>query len=139
MATGLRRVAVLQCNNLLGATSQCRLLSTSVAVFQAEPVRDTAGSIPQFPFKRPKEAQPPKEYAELLRKCPISKAKLFDNSDIWLVTKLKDVQAALKHDGLSKVRTNPYFPELQAGAKGAIEGREATYVDMDPPHHTKFR
>lgn len=55
------------------------------------------------------------EYAELLRKCPISKAKLFDNSDIWLITKLKDVQAALTHDGLSKGRTNPHFPELQAG------------------------
>lgn len=50
-----------------------------------------------------------------MRKCPISKAKLFDNKDIWLITKLKDVQTVLKHDGLSKVRSNPNFPELSEG------------------------
>jgi nitric oxide reductase len=114
-------------------------LTTSVVAFQAEPARDAAQAAPHFPFRRPKEAVPPKEYGELLRKCPISKGKLFDNKDIWLVTKLKDVQTVLKHDGLSKVRTNPNFPELSEGAKAAIEGREATYVDMDPPQHTKFR
>jgi nitric oxide reductase len=113
-------------------------LTTSVIAYQADPARD-ATQAPHFPFSRPKEAIPPKEYGELLRKCPISKAKLFNNNDIWLITKLKDVQTVLKHDGLSKVRTNPHFPELSAGAKAAIEGREATYVDMDPPQHTKFR
>lgn len=38
-----------------------------------------------------------------------------------------------------QVRTHPGFPELSAGAKEAISGREATFVDMDPPEHTKFR
>jgi nitric oxide reductase len=40
---------------------------------------------------------------------------------------------------LLQVRTHPGFPELSPGAKAAIEGREATFVDMDPPEHTKFR
>ncbi|KIY99192.1 Cytochrome P450 55A2 [Monoraphidium neglectum] len=39
----------------------------------------------------------------------------------------------------SKVRTHPGFPELSQGAKAAIEGREPTFVDMDPPEHTRFR
>ena len=37
------------------------------------------------------------------------------------------------------MRTHPGFPELAPGAKAAIEGREATFVDMDPPEHTRFR
>lgn len=69
----------------------------------------------------------------------MSKAKLFDGSDIWLITKLKDVQEALQDNRFSKVRTHPGFPELVPGAKAAVEGREPTYVDMDPPQHTKFR
>jgi hypothetical protein len=38
-----------------------------------------------------------------------------------------------------QVRTHPGFPELVPGAKAAVEGREATFVDMDPPQHTHFR
>jgi hypothetical protein len=38
-----------------------------------------------------------------------------------------------------QVRTHPGFPELSPGAKAAISGRDATFVDMDPPEHTQFR
>lgn len=38
-----------------------------------------------------------------------------------------------------QVRTHPGFPELSPGAKAAIAGREATFVDLDPPEHTRFR
>jgi len=40
---------------------------------------------------------------------------------------------------LHQVRTHPGFPELVPGAKAAISGREPTFVDLDPPEHTKFR
>eukprot|EP00775_Hariotina_reticulata_P010929 gene10929-11084_t len=92
-----------------------------------------------FPFSRPAAAQPPLEYAKLRSACPVSTAKLFDGSPIWLITKLGDLQAVLTNDSFSKVRTHPGFPELSPGAKAAVEGHEPTFVDMDPPDHTKFR
>jgi hypothetical protein len=37
--------------------------------------------------------EPPAEYARLRRECPVARAKLFDGTPIWMVTKLKDMQA----------------------------------------------
>lgn len=45
----------------------------------------------------------------------MSKAKLFDGKDIWLITKLNDVKKVLTDDAFSKIRTNPNFPELSPG------------------------
>eukprot|EP00195_Chlamydomonas_chlamydogama_P009597 CAMPEP_0202897450 /NCGR_PEP_ID=MMETSP1392-20130828/6199_1 /ASSEMBLY_ACC=CAM_ASM_000868 /TAXON_ID=225041 /ORGANISM="Chlamydomonas chlamydogama, Strain SAG 11-48b" /LENGTH=450 /DNA_ID=CAMNT_0049583077 /DNA_START=265 /DNA_END=1617 /DNA_ORIENTATION=+ len=108
-------------------------------VAQAVSAGSGAESAPSFPFARPGGADPPKEYAELRKKCPISRARLFDGSPIWLITKLKDVCNVLEDNRFSKVRTHPGFPELSPGAKAAIAGREPTFVDMDPPEHTKHR
>jgi hypothetical protein len=38
-----------------------------------------------------------------------------------------------------QVRTHPGFPELVPGAKQAVAGREPSFVDMDPPEHSRFR
>ncbi|PSC76994.1 cytochrome P450 [Micractinium conductrix] len=84
-------------------------------------------------------AFPANVYAELRRTCQVQKAKLFDGSDMWLITKHTDLKQVLVDNRLSKVRTHPGFPELVPGAKAAVEGREPTFVDMDPPQHTKFR
>jgi hypothetical protein len=37
------------------------------------------------------------------RECPVSKARLFDGSDMWLITKLRDVQEVLQDNRFSKV------------------------------------
>ncbi|KAI3427183.1 hypothetical protein D9Q98_007120 [Chlorella vulgaris] len=96
--------------------------------------------LPSFPFARPSGYEPAAEYAEIrASKCPMAKAKLFDGSPIWMATKLEDLQAVLVDDRFSKVRTHPGFPELSPGAKAAVKGREASYVDMDPPEHTRYR
>ncbi|PRW58572.1 cytochrome P450 55A3 isoform B [Chlorella sorokiniana] len=94
---------------------------------------------PSFPMMRPEASVPPEEYAKLRKTCPVSKAKLFDGSDIWLITKHRDLVDALRDQRFSKVRTHPDFPELVEGAKAAVEGREPTFVDMDPPDWTRFR
>lgn len=97
-----------------------------------------ASDLASFPFARPSGTDPPTEYAKLRQQCPISKARLFDR-DVWLVTKMKDLKEVLVDNRFSKVRTHPGFPELVPGAKAAIEEREPTFVDMDPPDHTRFR
>lgn len=60
-------------------------------------------ALPSFPFARPAATDPPAEYAALRSKCPISRAKLFDGSPVWLVARLKDLQQALVDNKLSKV------------------------------------
>jgi hypothetical protein len=86
---------------------------------------------PSFPMMRPEASVPPEEYAKLRKTCPVSKAKLFDGSDIWLITKHRDLVDALRDQRFSKVRTHPDFPELVEGAKAAVEGREPTFVDSE--------
>ncbi|GBF95475.1 cytochrome P450 [Raphidocelis subcapitata] len=96
-------------------------------------------SLLAFPFARPAAAEPPVEFGQLLASgCPL-RAKLFDGTPVWLLAKMKDVKAALVDPRLSKVRTHPGFPELSAGAKAAISDREPTFVDLNPPEHTRLR
>ncbi|GLC43162.1 hypothetical protein PLESTB_000856500 [Pleodorina starrii] len=93
-----------------------------------------------FPFSRPEGVEPPAEYSELRKSCPFARVKLWDESKVWLVSRYKDVCEALTNDDLSKVRTHPNFPELSPGGKAAAAStRSPTFVDMDPPQHTKFR
>eukprot|EP00887_Chlorella_sp_A99_P004881 scaffold4.g4881.t1 len=95
--------------------------------------------LPNFSFSRPSGTEPTAEYARLRKECPVAQAPLFDGSPIWLITKHRDCVSVLSDPRFSKIRTHPGFPELAPGAKAAIEGREPTFVDMDPPNHMRFR
>ncbi|KAF9456608.1 cytochrome P450 55A2 [Collybia nuda] len=95
-------------------------------------------AVPKFPFSRPYGVEPPIEYAQLRVNTPVSKVELWDGSHVWLVTKHKDVCDVLTDERLSKIRTRPGFPEMNAGGKAAAKNRP-TFVDMDPPDHGRQR
>ncbi|KAK4225719.1 putative cytochrome P450 B-class [Podospora fimiseda] len=84
--------------------------------------------MPDFPFKRSSGLDPP---IDLLN-------SLFDGSAAWLVTKYNDVCQVATDQRLSKERHRPGFPELNANGKIAAKQRP-TFVDMDPPEHTKYQ
>jgi len=93
---------------------------------------------PRFPFSRPRAAEPPAEYARLRKTEPVSRVTLWDDSHPWLVVKHKDITKVLTDDRLSKQRQRSGFPEMSAGGKEAAKNKP-TFVDMDPPGHTRQR
>lgn len=95
--------------------------------------------VPSFPMARTSPLRPPPEYAQLRKEHPISKAKMWDGSLVWLVTRHSDVHTVLSDPHFSKVRTHPGFPETGPGGKAAARATKPTFVDMDPPEHTRHR
>lgn len=94
--------------------------------------------MPQFPFARTNTYHPPSENAELRHNCPISKVKLFDGKEAWILMKRKDVCAALDSDKLSADRRHPGYPEIHPGGAKAKEARP-TFVNLDDPEHAEQR
>ncbi|GES63841.1 cytochrome P450 55A3 [Aspergillus terreus] len=102
---------------------------------------DAAGTqtdAPEFPFARPRAAEPPTEFAKLRSTCPVSRVRLWDGSLPWLVVKHEDVCNVLTDTRLSKERSRAGFPEMNPGGKAAAKNRP-TFVDMDPPNHMRQR
>ncbi|KAI1323621.1 cytochrome P450 [Xylariaceae sp. FL0255] len=93
----------------------------------------------QFPFAREGTYNPPKEYEELRRQCPISKVKLPDGDEAWLLTKHDDICAVLGSDKLSADRRAPGYPEIQAHARDALRNARSTLVTLDDPDHARLR
>lgn len=91
-----------------------------------------------FPFARRETFHPPPENAELRRKCPITKVKLFDNSQSWLLTKRKDCCEALASPDLSADRRHTSYPEIHEGGAKAKE-QTPTFVNLDNPEHDEQR
>lgn len=95
--------------------------------------------VPSFPMARTLPLRPPPEYTKFRKESPIIKAKTWDGSLVWLVTRHADVHTVLTDPRFSKVRTQPGFPETGPGGKAAAFATKATFVDMDPPEHTRHR
>ncbi|KAL9598745.1 MAG: hypothetical protein Q9219_004303 [cf. Caloplaca sp. 3 TL-2023] len=95
-------------------------------------------AVPSFPFARQHRFEPPSENAELRQKEPVSKVKLFDGTEAWVVAKHADIRAALESDKLSADRRTPGFPEIHQGGKKALEKRP-TFVNVDEPEHRRQR
>ncbi|KAJ3339178.1 hypothetical protein HDU93_008564 [Gonapodya sp. JEL0774] len=91
----------------------------------------------KFPFSR-LGVEPPSEYAKL-RESPLTQVEFWDGSKVWLATTFRDVENVLGNDLFSKIRSEESFPELNPGGRLATRSRNPTFMDMDPPAHSKQR
>jgi len=97
-----------------------------------------AEMLPTFPFARETGFEPAALLAQLRAECPITKVKLFDGSESWLLLKRKECCAALESTHLSADRRHPGYPELhESGAKA--KEKPPTFVNLDDPQHAQQR
>jgi cytochrome P450 len=86
-----------------------------------------------FPFAPGPRGTVPPEYSRLLASQPVSKVRLIDGTEIWLVTRHQDVQIVLSRSQFSRHRA----ATLPGVGFGRSQGNGI--VDLDPPEHTRLR
>ncbi|WP_404314839.1 cytochrome P450 [Prescottella equi] len=81
---------------------------------------------------------PPPVLGELRRDQPISRVRIWDGSEPWLVTRYDDIRAVLSHPAASHDSDNPGYPN-QSAAIAARRSRAKTFFQMDGPAHDEPR
>ncbi|WP_406629937.1 cytochrome P450 [Amycolatopsis sp. WGS_07] len=74
----------------------------------------------------------------LTRRPPVSRVRLWDGSEPWLITGYAEVRAVLADPRVSVDVAQPGFPHTNAVSK-ARDARMKTLMQMDPPEHTAQR
>ena len=95
------------------------------------------GALP-FPPKRETPLEPPAVYSVFRGQDKMVKARIWDGTEAWLVSKYDDFRTILGDPRFSVDLTKEGFPTLNAGMKVA-RGNYRSLISMDPPEHTKHR
>ncbi|MFM9634864.1 cytochrome P450 [Streptomyces galilaeus] len=104
-----------------------------------------AGAVPEAPdsppeFPMPREARcpfdPPPALKNLQEQTPLTRVRLWDGSEPWLVTRYADQRAILGDARVSADTDSPGYP-----TKASPEGGEGklSFIMMDDPEHTRLR
>jgi cytochrome P450 len=96
--------------------------------------------VPVFPISAPDPLSIPSEYARLRAECPVSRVRLEDGAEAWLVTGYRQAREVLGSRRFSSDAGRPGFPRIPLGGPTRREvpfGR--ALIRMDPPEHTRYR
>lgn len=96
------------------------------------------GEVMDFPFAAPAALEPPAEWAELRRRCPVAPVRLPSGDSAMLVTRYDDVR---------RVLADPRFPRpTRAGARmaatesgGVFKNEMARTLPQEGPEHQRWR
>lgn len=104
-----------------------------MATPQTEPILD-------YPAERSKARpfDPPGEYARLRTERPISRVRLDNGREAWLITRYDDARAALSDSRFSSDRRRPNFP-VTVQDRGTIGKVPPMMVGMDGKAHNEAR
>lgn len=92
--------------------------------------------IPNFPMQRVSPFDPPPAVLALLHDQPISRVRLWNGQESWLVTSYDDVKAVLTSKAFSSDVAKPGYPKVSASLATFTEG---LLNHMDPPDHDEYR
>jgi pentalenic acid synthase len=90
------------------------------------------GGLPSFPMSRKCPYHPPAGYTGLREQGPVSRVRLYDGREVWVVTGHAETRRLLVDPRLSSDRSRPDFPVLVPRMAAA---RLTALVGMDPPEH----
>jgi cytochrome P450 len=94
--------------------------------------------IRQWPFERTTPLDPPPEFAELRRECPVSHVELWDGTTPALFTRYRDIRALLGDPRISSDLSREGFPQSSETVAKA-RGGQKSFVRTDPPAHREHR
>jgi len=93
--------------------------------------------LPTFPVPRSDPFEPPREYSRLRQERPVTRVRLEDGAEAWLVTSYAHAREVLGNRRFSSDATRPGFPVPARFRRQAPFGR--TVIRMDPPEHARYR
>lgn len=95
---------------------------------------------PLFPMARSAPLDPPAGYRAIHRGGGIAKARLWNGSTTWLVTKLEEVRRVLSdNEAFSTIAHTPGYPMMAPGRAEVLLNERPTFNRLDPPQHTDLR
>jgi len=104
----------------------------------AGPVPEVPDSVPEFPMPRSGRCpfDPPPGLKDLQEETPLTKVRLWDGSEPWLVTRYAEQRAILGDSRVSADTDKPGYPTKASPAGG--EGK-LSFIMMDDPEHARLR
>lgn len=102
------------------------------------PVPQAPDAVPEFPMPRADRCpfDPPPALRELQEQAPLTKVRLWDGTEPWLVTRYADQRALLGDPRVSADTDRPGYPTKASPEAG--EGK-LSFIMMDDPEHARLR
>ncbi|HET6707172.1 cytochrome P450 [Amycolatopsis sp.] len=94
-------------------------------------------AVHEFPMTRTCPFAPPPAYAEIREEEPVTRVRLPDGKQAWVVSRHEDVRTVLNDRRFSADRQHPDFPQLVPGFRRPDD--ERTMITMDAPEHGPAR
>jgi cytochrome P450 len=98
----------------------------------------SASDVLSFPMPRDWPLDPPPEYKRLRLESPITRVRLWNGTQAWLITRYDDIRAMLSDPRFSANADHPGFPGQSPGM-AVVRQQYRTFTSMDPPEHTVYR
>ncbi|MGW4063367.1 cytochrome P450 [Amycolatopsis sp. NPDC004747] len=94
-------------------------------------------AVHEFPMTRTCPFAPPPAYAEIREEEPVTRVRLPEGKQAWVVSRHEDVRTVLNDRRFSADRQHPDFPQLIPGFRRPDD--ERTMITMDAPEHGPAR
>lgn len=96
---------------------------------------------PAFPMEREARCpfDPPSELLDLQRSAPITRVRIWNGSEPWLVTRHEDIRAVLSHPAISSDTDNPDFPHQSAAIQARRQRAKSFFTSDGPVEHDEPR